>query len=90
VPPAPAAGGQAVGPAALPPQQATQLNVVLERAYMETPTTCDTFTTRGVISQQPQAQPPQMLMPGMPMPAPPALPLIATLEVTAEGWESNP
>jgi len=26
--------------------------VVLERAYVETPTTCDTFVTRGVISQQ--------------------------------------
>jgi hypothetical protein len=28
-----------------------QLPVVLERAYVETPTTCDAFVTRGVISQ---------------------------------------
>jgi hypothetical protein len=25
------------------------------RAYIETPTTCDAFVTRGVISEQPQA-----------------------------------
>jgi hypothetical protein len=30
-----------------------QLPVVLERAYIETPTTCDSFVTRGVISQRP-------------------------------------
>ncbi len=35
------------------PQQ--QLPVVLERAYIETRGTCDTFVTRGVVSQQPQA-----------------------------------
>ena len=35
-------------------QQQPQLPVVLERAYIETPGTCDTFVTRGVISQQAQ------------------------------------
>jgi pimeloyl-ACP methyl ester carboxylesterase len=33
----------------------TPLPVVLERGYLETPTTCDTFTTRGVITEQPPA-----------------------------------
>jgi hypothetical protein len=32
-----------------------QVPVVLERAYIETPDTCDAFVTRGLISQQPQA-----------------------------------
>jgi hypothetical protein len=34
-------------------QPEDQLPVVSERAYIETPTTCDSFVTRGVISQQP-------------------------------------
>jgi hypothetical protein len=34
-------------------EQPDPLRVVLERAYIETPTTCDSFVTRGVISQQP-------------------------------------
>jgi hypothetical protein len=33
-------------------QQQPQLPVVLERAYIETADTCDTFVTRGVIAQQ--------------------------------------
>ena len=40
------------------PQQAQppdELPVVLERAYIDTPTTCDSFVTRGVISRQPPA-----------------------------------
>ena len=49
--------------------------VVLERAYIETPTTCDTFVTRGVLSQQPQAQP--------------TLAAVASLEVTTERWETT-
>jgi hypothetical protein len=36
-------------------QPADQLPVVLERAYVETTTTCDSFVTRGVISSQPRA-----------------------------------
>jgi Serine dehydrogenase proteinase len=36
-------------------QPAEGLPVVLERAYIETLTTCDSFVTRGVISQQPPA-----------------------------------
>jgi hypothetical protein len=42
-------------PAAMTEAEQQQLLVALERAYLETPTTCDTFVTRGVISQQPQA-----------------------------------
>ena len=38
-----------------PASSHTQLPVVLERAYLESPSTCDTFVTRGVIAQQPQA-----------------------------------
>src|SRR5262245_2715313 len=33
------------------------VQVVLERAYVETPTTCDAFVTRGVISRLPDTQP---------------------------------
>lgn len=40
--------------AMLEAHQQPELQVVLERAYVETPTTCDAFVTRGVISQQPQ------------------------------------
>jgi hypothetical protein len=36
-------------------QPADRLPVVLEGAYVETPTTCDSFVTRGVIKQQPRA-----------------------------------
>ena len=38
-------------PGAMLPQQPTELAVVAERAYVESPTTCDAFVTRGVISQ---------------------------------------
>jgi hypothetical protein len=62
------------------------VQVALERAYVETASSCDAYITRGVISQQPQAQP-QMLVPGMQV-APPTLPLVATLEVTSERWEA--
>jgi len=41
--------------AMLQPQSPDHLPVVLERAYIETPTTCDSFVTRGAISRQPQA-----------------------------------
>ena len=40
-------------PGALLPPQHEQLPVVLEQAYIETPTTCDAFVTRGVISRKP-------------------------------------
>jgi hypothetical protein len=39
-------------PGALLPSPPEQLPVVLERAYVETPDTCDTFVTRGVVSPQ--------------------------------------
>ena len=39
--------------AMLDPRPRGRLPVVLERAYIETPTTCDSFVTRGVISEQP-------------------------------------
>jgi pimeloyl-ACP methyl ester carboxylesterase len=58
-------------------QQQPQLPVVLERAYIETPTTCDSFVTRGVISPQPQARRRQQ-----------ADTTPATLEVTSERWET--
>jgi hypothetical protein len=59
------------------PQPPDQLPVVLERAYIETPTTCDSFVTRGVILRQPLArQQPQATM------------TPATLEVTSERWET--
>jgi hypothetical protein len=62
------------------PQQSQpphQLPVVFERAYIETPTTCDSFVTRGVISQRPQARQQQR-----------AILTPATLEVTSERWET--
>jgi hypothetical protein len=34
------------------PQAPDQLPVVLERAYVETPTSCDSFVTRGVIRER--------------------------------------
>src|SRR5262245_8831710 len=43
-------------PRAMLEAERQELGVVLERAYIETPTTCDMFVTRGVISRQPQAQ----------------------------------
>jgi hypothetical protein len=36
-----------------PARAAPQLQVVLERAYVETVNTCDAFVTRGIVSQQP-------------------------------------
>ena len=39
--------------AMLEPRSRDRLPLVLERAYLETPGTCDSFVTRGVISQQP-------------------------------------
>jgi hypothetical protein len=40
----------------LEPQQAGRLPVVLERGYVETPTTCDSFVTRGVVTREPSAR----------------------------------
>jgi hypothetical protein len=60
------------------PQPPDQLPVVLERAYIESPTTCDSFVTRGVISQHRQARQQQQAI------KPPA-----TLEVTSERWEAT-
>ena len=51
---------------------AAPLPVVFERAYIETPSTSDAFVTRGLISQQSDAE----------------HPLDATLEVTGERWET--
>jgi hypothetical protein len=33
-----------------------ELRVFLERAYVETPTTCDAFVTRGVIAREASAR----------------------------------
>jgi hypothetical protein len=60
------------------PRPPDGLPVLLERAYIETPTTCDSFVTRGVISQQPQARQQQQQ----------AIVTPATLEVTSERWET--
>jgi hypothetical protein len=58
-----------------------QVAVVLERCYVETPTTSDAFVTDAVISQQAQ------MLPGVPQGVPaPVLPAIATVEVISEGW----
>jgi hypothetical protein len=58
-------------------QQPDQLPVVLERAYIETPTTCDSFVTRRVVSRQPRLgqQREATMTP-------------ATLEVMSERWEA--
>jgi hypothetical protein len=40
-------------PGAMLQPTADQLPVVLERAYIESPTTCDSFVTRGVVTQAP-------------------------------------
>jgi hypothetical protein len=40
--------------------QESELPVVLERGYVETPSTCDTFVTRGVVSQRPQGEKPRL------------------------------
>lgn len=74
---APQPGTTLAAPAPTP--AAPALAIALERAYIETATTGDTYTTRGLISMRPQAVGP--LPPGM------ALPLLPTLEVTSEGWE---
>ena len=58
-----------------------QVSVTLERAYLETPSTCDGFVTRATVSQQPIV--PGALPPGVPAPV---LPTTATVEVTSEGW----
>jgi len=53
-----------------------------ERAYLETKTTADVYVTEGQISMQPQQMPIQ-LPAGMQAPA---LPLVATFEVTTDEW----
>lgn len=70
-------------PAAILSQQGQQeqQHVVLERAYIETSKTADLFSSEGTISMQ------QQVLQGMPPEAQlPALPAIATFEVTAEEW----
>src|SRR5262245_17768257 len=57
------------------------LPVVFERAYIESPDTCDAFVTRGVIASQPPSEQEQETA------APPRHP-DATLEVTSERWET--
>jgi hypothetical protein len=64
--------------AMLQPHSPDQFPVVVERAYIETPTTCDSFVTRGVISKQ-QARARQQQQ---------AIVTRATLEVTSERWET--
>ena len=65
------------------------LPVVFERAYIETPDTCDAFVTRGVITQQPwtREQPQVITTPEDQEEAPPRSP-DASLEVTSERWET--
>lgn len=57
-------------------------NLRFERAILETKTTCDVFVTEGIISMQPPQL--QGLPPGV---QPPALPAVATFEITNEEWE---
>lgn len=91
--PATPAGTTAAPPPQTPPQPGqpappAQVAIAVERAYIETPTTCDAFVTRGTISEQPQqASLPMQVMPGLQSGQPPILPLVVTFEITAEGWE---
>jgi hypothetical protein len=55
-----------------------------ERAYIETQATADVYVTEGTLSMQPQ-QLPFELPPGTPAPA---LPSVASFEITREEWES--
>lgn len=66
----------------------TPLNVNLERGYIETAKTCDTYATEGVLSQQ--SVPPQVIqaMPGMPPVPVMAQPTQMTVqfEITKDAW----
>jgi Serine dehydrogenase proteinase len=67
--------------------QAQAQTVQLERAYIETKSTLDTYVTEGQVSMQQQQAPPMIQMPGMPQPQQqPALPAVATFEITADEW----
>jgi hypothetical protein len=60
-----------------PQRPPDELPVALERAYIETPATCDSFVTRGVISPQPQERPQRQ-----------TVMIPATFEVSSERWET--
>lgn len=61
--------------------QQEQQGIKLERAYIETTKSADVFLSEGTVSMQ------QQILQGMPPQAqPPALPQIATFEVTSEEW----
>jgi hypothetical protein len=77
----PQPGGQPQGAAQPAPPQPQ--SVQFERAYIETTSTLDVYSTEGVISMQQQ----MMQMPQLPPGAqPPVLPAVATFEVTADEW----
>jgi Serine dehydrogenase proteinase len=73
-------------PAAILSQAGQQAQTVsLERAYIETVSTADIYVTEGAISMQ-QQMPEVQLPPGMAQPQVPALPAVATFEITGEEW----
>jgi len=67
----------------------TRQPVVLERAYVETPNTSDAFVTRGVVSERPEAPQQQAdATSGGTGSEVPTRPLVATLDVASERWET--
>lgn len=68
------------------PTQAQTVPVNVERAYIETTSTCDAFVTEGVLSRQQGMQ--MVQLPGMPGPqmTPVALPTAVSFEILSEGW----
>jgi hypothetical protein len=82
-------GPSAAGAVPATTQPAQTLPVSVERGYIETTSTCDSYVTEGVLSRQQGVR--QMQMPGMPgLPAPQvvpvALPSAVAFEVVSEGW----
>jgi hypothetical protein len=80
--PMPGAAVQLAAPIVPTPPPPVKVDLVLERAYIETSQTCDAFVTRGSIRPAP-AVPMPGVIPGMG--AIPGTPLVA-VEITAEGW----
>lgn len=83
----PGAGAPSIPSVPTPPMpaQAQTVPVNVERAYIETTSTCDAFVTEGVLSRQQGAM--QMVqIPGMAVPQTVALPAAVAFEILTEGW----
>jgi hypothetical protein len=72
------------GPPPAPQPMTPPVAVSLERAYIETRTTCDAYITRGTISHQ--AIGPQQMPPGMQVQMLPQQPAVA-FEIATDRWE---